>query len=94
VLSHCPGSMWFSQPIPEPIICPQCGREVEIFTNEQSMRCYYCGGIVTREKRTSCFDWCKYADKCIAELNAQKSCESAQVVRKPARERAAPAKNE
>lgn len=36
------------------------------------MKCYFCGGIVTREKRPSCFDYCKYADKCIAELEAQK----------------------
>ena len=87
MLSHYPGSSWFSQPVPEPIMCPHCGREVEIFTNEQQMRCYYCGGLVTREKRPSCFDWCKYADQCIADLEAQrKSCESAQpkVLRKKA----------
>lgn len=68
MFSHCPGSGWFSQPIPEPIICPHCSKEVEIFTNEQSMVCYFCGGLVTREKRPSCFDWCRYADKCIAEI--------------------------
>jgi hypothetical protein len=60
--------MIFSQPIPEPIICPHCGREVEIFTNEQVMKCYFCGGLVTREKRMTCLDWCKYADKCLADI--------------------------
>ena len=70
MFSQCPGSMIFSQPVPEPIICPHCGKEVEIFTNEQVMKCYHCGGLVTREKRPSCLDWCKYADKCAAEIEA------------------------
>lgn len=72
LFSSCPGSVWFKQPIPEPTRCPHCGKEVEIFTNEQSMKCYHCGGLITREKRPSCFDWCKYADKCIAEIEAQR----------------------
>ena len=72
LFSSCPGSVWFKQPIPEPTRCPHCGKDVEIFTNEQSMKCYHCGGLITREKRPSCFDWCKYADKCIAEIEAQR----------------------
>jgi len=44
-----------------------------MFTNEHTMKCYHCGGIVTRERRPSCFDWCKYADKCMAEIAAQRS---------------------
>ena len=72
MFSSCPGSLWFKQPIPEQIICPHCGKEVEIFTSEQAMKCYFCGSLVTREKRPSCFDWCKYADKCIAEIEAQR----------------------
>jgi endogenous inhibitor of DNA gyrase (YacG/DUF329 family) len=72
VFSSCPGSLWFKQPVPEPIICPHCGKEVEIFTNEQAMTCYHCGGPVTREKRPSCFDWCKYADLCMAEIETQR----------------------
>lgn len=67
MFGHCPGSRLFAEPIPEPIICPHCGKEVEIFTNEQSLTCYFCGGLVEREKRPSCFDWCKYAEQC-AEL--------------------------
>ncbi|HIJ17636.1 MAG TPA: hypothetical protein HA364_07680 [Thermoplasmata archaeon] len=46
---------------------------MEIFTNEPYLRCYHCGGLVTKEKRPSCFDWCKYADKCRAEIDAQRS---------------------
>lgn len=69
-MSRCPGSLWYRQPIPEPITCPGCGKEVEIFTNEQSMRCYYCGTVVTRKVRPSCFDWCKYADICMEDFDA------------------------
>ncbi len=39
MFDRCPGSRLFAEPIPEPIMCPHCGREVEIFTTEQSMRC-------------------------------------------------------
>ena len=72
MFSHCPGARTFMEPIPEPIICPHCGREVEIFTTEQSMKSYYCGGLVTREKLPSCFDWCKFADICKAEIEASR----------------------
>jgi len=59
--------------LPEIFRCPHCGKDVEIFTNEPYLRCYHCGGLVTKEKRPSCFDWCKYADKCRAEIDAQRS---------------------
>ena len=70
MFTHCPGARLFAEPIPEPVLCPHCGKEVEIFTNEQCMKCYFCGVLVAREKRPTCFDLCKYADKCIAEIQA------------------------
>lgn len=73
MFTSCPGIKGFADPVPEPITCPHCGREVEIFTNEQFMKCYFCGGTVTREKRPSCLDWCKYADRCLEELQRQRS---------------------
>ncbi len=72
MLPSCPGSRLHSDPVPELIPCPHCGKEVEIFTNELSMRCYFCGGLVTREKRPSCFDWCGYASECIAEIETRR----------------------
>lgn len=70
--SRCPGSGPFAEPVPELVPCPHCGKDVEIFTNEVSMKCYFCGGLVTRERRPTCFDWCEYAPKCLAEIEAQK----------------------
>ncbi|MCJ7489254.1 MAG: hypothetical protein MUO87_03785 [Thermoplasmata archaeon] len=60
--------MFALQPIPETVVCPHCHEEVEMFTNEVTLKCYHCGGLVVRKKRPSCFDWCKYADKCAEEL--------------------------
>ena len=68
VFDRCPGANIMLEPVPEVIVCPHCRMEVEMFTNEISMRCYHCGGRITREKRPSCFDWCRYADKCAEEL--------------------------
>jgi hypothetical protein len=50
--------------------------EVEMFTTEVKLRCYHCGEMVVRAKRLSCFDWCKYADKCAKDLGIDlgKSC--------------------
>ena len=70
MFAPCPGSRLPAEPIPEPIAFPHFGKEVEIFTNEQSLKCYFCGGLVTREKRPCCLDRYKYADKCIAEIES------------------------
>lgn len=72
VFTRCPGAGPFAEPVPEVFRCPHCGRDVEIFTNEPYLKCYYCGGMVTKVKRPSCFDWCRYADKCMKEIEAQR----------------------
>jgi DNA-directed RNA polymerase subunit RPC12/RpoP len=68
VFNRCPGAINVIEPIPEPVICPHCRLEVEMFTNEVSLRCYHCGGMIVRGKRPTCFDWCRYADKCAEDL--------------------------
>ncbi len=72
MFTRCPGAGPFAEPVPEVFRCPHCGMDVEIFTNEQYLRCYHCGGMVTKEKRPSCFDWCKYAESCRREIEAQR----------------------
>jgi len=47
--------------------CPNCGAEVEIFSNEVKVRCYRCGVMVYREKLPSCIDWCASAPQCLGE---------------------------
>src|SRR3990170_2829998 len=63
--SSCPGSKAIKNPTPELLTCPNCGAEVEIWTNELSYPCSNCGARVFREQHPSCIDWCPYAEECI-----------------------------
>ncbi len=51
----------------EVIRCSRCGYEVEIFSDEQRVRCPKCKKTVSRERLPSCVDWCKAARQCIGE---------------------------
>jgi len=47
--------------------CPNCGAEVEIFSDEIKMKCQKCGKMVYREKIPSCIDWCASARQCLGD---------------------------
>lgn len=47
--------------------CPNCGDEVEIFSDEIKVRCPKCRQPVYREKLPSCIDWCASARQCLGE---------------------------
>jgi NADH pyrophosphatase NudC (nudix superfamily) len=47
--------------------CPQCGNEVEIFSDESKIRCKKCGTIVFKEEVPSCISWCASARQCLGE---------------------------
>ena len=47
--------------------CPNCGAEVEIFSDEIKGKCQKCGENVYREKIHSCIDWCASARQCLGE---------------------------
>ena len=47
--------------------CPDCGAEVEIFSDEIRAKCQKCGTKVYREQVPSCIDWCSHAKECIGE---------------------------
>lgn len=63
--NHCPGSRSIREPLPEDIACPNCGREVEIWTDEKKAVCPDCKTTVFRERKMSCIDWCPYARECV-----------------------------
>ena len=46
-------------------MCPNCGTDVEMFSDELRARCHKCGDFVYKEKTPSCIDWCAYAKECI-----------------------------
>jgi NADH pyrophosphatase NudC (nudix superfamily) len=47
--------------------CPNCGAEVEIFSDEIKVKCQKCGEMIYREKIPSCIDWCASARQCLGE---------------------------
>ena len=47
--------------------CPNCGAEVEIFSDEMRVKCHKCGQYVHREKVPSCIEWCSSARECLGE---------------------------
>ena len=61
----CPGSRTIREPRPEYINCPDCGREVEIWTDELKATCPGCGNKVFRAQQASCIDWCPHAKECV-----------------------------
>lgn len=68
VLDFCPGSQKFKRPEPENIKCPNCGQEVEIWTDEIKVICPNCNNVILREQEgASCLDWCKYAKECVGD---------------------------
>ena len=47
--------------------CPECGGEVEIFSDELRAKCQKCGTQVHKDKTPSCVDWCASARQCLGE---------------------------
>jgi len=46
--------------------CPECGKEVEIFSDEMRVKCNNCGFIIYNDLQ-SCVQWCRYAKECVGE---------------------------
>jgi len=63
----CPGAKFLRQPRPEIFNCPDCGEEVEIWSDEIRGTCSACGRKVFREGVPSCVEWCKYGKECVGE---------------------------
>lgn len=65
--NSCPGSEEIKSPSPEDITCLNCGKPVEIWTDETEAKCKFCGEINTRDREPSCIDWCAFAKECVGE---------------------------
>lgn len=46
--------------------CPECGEEVEIFSDEMKVNYPICGFTIFNDIQ-SCLQWCKYARECVGE---------------------------
>ena len=47
--------------------CPNCGAEVEMFSDELKVKCSKCREKVYRDKTPSCIEWCASARQCLGE---------------------------
>ena len=47
--------------------CQNCGKEVEIFSDELKVKCPHCRKYVYPEKTPSCIDWCASARQCLGD---------------------------
>ncbi|MDD5509950.1 MAG: hypothetical protein PHI12_03980 [Dehalococcoidales bacterium] len=47
--------------------CPNCGNEVEMFSDELRIKCKQCGQYVYQEQVSSCIEWCASARQCLGE---------------------------
>lgn len=65
LMSSCPGSKIFKSPMPEPIECSGCGKELEIWTDELRVVCKDCGRATYKDRMPACIDWCSHAEDCV-----------------------------
>lgn len=66
VFDKCPGAAHIRTPTIKVKKCPECGREVEIFSNEMQTHCSKCGFTIYSDLE-SCVQWCTYALECVGE---------------------------
>jgi hypothetical protein len=66
MLAHCPGAANVRTPTIKLKKCPQCGAEVEVFSNEIKTACRGCGFTVYNDIE-SCIQWCTYARECVGD---------------------------
>ena len=81
---RCPGSASFLQPKPEAVLCPDCGADVEIWSDEASGQCRGCRRIVIRTETQCCVDWCRHAEECLGSDKYRQYGEMRAAMRKPA----------
>lgn len=62
----CPGAANLRSPTLEVRTCPQCGEEIEIFSDEMKASCERCGFVIYNNI-ISCVRWCRYAKECVGE---------------------------
>lgn len=47
--------------------CPDCGTEIEIWSDEVKAKCPNCKKEIFREEALLCIEWCKHAKECVGE---------------------------
>ena len=66
MIEQCPGASDIRTPTITLKVCPECGEEIEIFSNEMQVKCSNCGFTVYNDVE-ACIQWCKYAEECVGD---------------------------
>ncbi len=66
MFDHCPGSANLRTPTLSIKKCPECDRDVELFSNDTKVTCDNCGFVVYNDI-ASCVQWCEHARECLGE---------------------------
>jgi NADH pyrophosphatase NudC (nudix superfamily) len=66
LFDKCPGAANIQRPTIIIKKCPECGEEVELFSDEMQVKCDNCGFTIYNDLE-SCVQWCKYARECVGE---------------------------
>lgn len=67
MIQGCPGAAGLrGTPILSIKTCPECGEEIEIFSNEVTTSCLKCGFVAYNDAQT-CIEWCQYARECVGD---------------------------
>jgi|GEM_PF-314241 uncharacterized protein (DUF2249 family) len=74
VPGRCPGAATILRPKLEIVNCPDCGAEVERWTDEIKGTCDNCGREIIFDI-DSCIEWCEYAKKCVGDEKYEKIME-------------------
>jgi ribosomal protein S27AE len=63
---RCPGADNIRTPSIKTKICPNCGGEIDLFSNEMRAVCEQCGFVAYNDAK-SCLKWCKFARQCVGD---------------------------
>ncbi|NQT48040.1 MAG: hypothetical protein HQ578_03605 [Chloroflexi bacterium] len=66
MVDQCPGAINIRMPRLELKDCPNCGEEIEIFSDDASATCTNCGFVIYNDL-LACVEWCEYAKECVGE---------------------------
>ncbi len=66
MFDKCPGAVNVRTPTIKIKKCPQCGENVEMFSNELQTNCPECGFTIY-DNIASCVKWCKFAVECVGQ---------------------------
>lgn len=60
----CAGKSNLGTPTLKIVKCPECGRDVELFSTDVKVKCDGCGFVVYNDINL-CVQWCEHAEECV-----------------------------